>query len=78
VVLGDIVRAGYRMRMPTLELWQKWPKIRLHLARPELDLDGTNNASERSFGRSRVRYKTMGLQEYGGDEQRHRISPMAL
>ena len=60
MVLGDIVRAGYRMRMPTLELWQKWPKIRLHLARPELDLDGTNNASERSFGRSRVRYKTMG------------------
>lgn len=51
--------AGYRMRMLTLELWQKWPKIRLHLRRPELGLDGTNNASERLIGRSKVRYKTM-------------------
>ena len=51
--------AGYRMRMPTLELWQKWKKIRLHLRRPELGLDGTNNASERSIGKSKVRYKTM-------------------
>ncbi len=32
--------AGYRMRMLTLELWQKWPKIRLHLRRLELGLDG--------------------------------------
>ncbi len=45
--------AGYRMRMLTLELWDKWPKIRLHLRRPELGfLDGTNNASERAIGRS--------------------------
>lgn len=51
--------AGYRMRMLTLELWNKWRKIRLYLRRPELDLDGTNNASERSIGRSKVRYKTM-------------------
>jgi Transposase IS66 family len=51
--------AGYRMRMLTLELWQKWPKILLHLRRPELGLDGTNNASERAIGRSKVRYKTM-------------------
>lgn len=51
--------AGYRMRMLTLELWKKWPKIRLHLRRPELKLDGTNNSSERSIGRSKVRYKTM-------------------
>lgn len=50
---------GYRMRMLTLELWNKWRKIRLYLRRPELDLDGTNNASERSIGRSKVRYKTM-------------------
>jgi transposase-like protein len=50
---------GYRMRMLTLELWNKWPKIRLYLRRPELDLDGTNNASERSIGKSKVRYKTM-------------------
>lgn len=51
--------AGYRMRMLTLELWKKWKKIRLHLRRPELGLDGTNNASERSIGKSKVRYKTM-------------------
>lgn len=50
---------GYRMRMLTLELWQKWKKIRLHLREPELELDGTNNASERAIGRSKVRYKTM-------------------
>ncbi len=51
--------AGYRMRMLTLELWNKWPKIRLHLRCPELGLDGTNNASERAIGKSKVRYKTM-------------------
>jgi transposase-like protein len=51
--------AAYRMRMLTLELWNKWRKIRLHLRHPELGLDGTNNASERSIGRSKVRYKTM-------------------
>ncbi len=52
--------AAYRMRMLTLlELWQKWPKILLHLRRPELGLDGTNNASERAISRSKVRYKTM-------------------
>ncbi len=51
--------AGYRMRMLTLELSEKWHKIRLHLARPELKLDGTNNASERAISKSKVRYKTM-------------------
>jgi transposase-like protein len=51
--------AAYRMRMLTLELWNDWKKIRLHLARPDLGLDGTNNASERGIGRSKVRYKTM-------------------
>jgi transposase-like protein len=50
---------GYRMRMLTLELWNKWAKLRAHLADPGLGLDGTNNASERSIGRSKVRYKTM-------------------
>lgn len=57
---------GYRMRMMTLELWQKWKKIRLHLREPELKLDGTNNASERAIGRSKVRYKTM--RGYKSDE----------
>jgi transposase-like protein len=51
--------AAYRMRMLTLGLWNDWHKIRLHLARPELGLDGTNNATERGIGRSKVRYKTM-------------------
>ena len=51
--------AAYRMRMLTLELWNKWPKILLYLRHPELGLDGTNNASERAIGRSKVRYKTM-------------------
>lgn len=58
--------AGYRMRMLTLELWQKWKKIRLHLRETELGLDGTNNASERAIGRSKVRYKTM--RGYKSDE----------
>lgn len=57
---GEGASAGYRMRMLTLEVWNKWQKIRLHLARgPELGLDGTNNASERAIGKSKVRYKTM-------------------
>jgi transposase-like protein len=59
--------AAYRMRMLTLELWSKWPKIRLHLSRPELGLDGTNNASERGISKSKVRYKSMrGYKSMGG------------
>ncbi len=56
---GEKASAAYRMRMLTLELWNEWPKLLLHLRRPELGMDGTNNASERSIGRSKVRYKTM-------------------
>lgn len=56
---GEKASAAYRMRMLTLELWNKWPKLLLHLRRPELGMDGTNNASERSIGKSKVRYKTM-------------------
>lgn len=51
--------AAYRMRMLTLEIWNKWEKIRLHISHPKLGLDGTNNVSERSIGKSKVRYKTM-------------------
>ncbi len=52
--------AGYRMRMLTLELWNKWRKLLLHLRKPGLGfLDGTNNATERVIGKSKVRYKTM-------------------
>lgn len=56
---GRKASCAYRMRTLTLELWEKWRKLRLYRARPELGLDGTNNASERSIGRSKVRYKTM-------------------
>lgn len=56
---GEEASCAYRMRMLTLQLWEKGRKLRLHRARPELGLDGTNNASERSIGRSKVRYKTM-------------------
>ena len=56
---GQAASAGYRMRMLTLELWNKWGKLRVHLRRPELGLDGTNNATERAIGKSEVRYKTM-------------------
>jgi hypothetical protein len=56
---GEKASAAYRMRMLTLELWNRWPKLLLHLRRPELGMDGTNNASERSIGKSKIRYKTM-------------------
>lgn len=58
---GKNEQAGvaYRMRMLTLELWNHWSKLRLHLRRPELRLDGTNNGTERAIGKSKVRYKTM-------------------
>ncbi len=58
---GEEASAGYRMRtLTSLEVWNKWPKVRLHLRRrPELGLDGTNNASERAIGKSKVRYETM-------------------
>ncbi len=53
--------------MLTLELWNNWRKIRLHLARPELGLDGTNNASERGISKSKIRYKSMrGYKSMGG------------
>ncbi len=51
--------AAYRMRMLTLEIWNNWSKIRLHLSHPELGLDGTNNVTERGISKSKVRYKTM-------------------
>lgn len=51
--------AGYRMRMLTLELWNKWGKLLSHLRKPALGMDGTNNATERAIGKSKVRYKTM-------------------
>jgi hypothetical protein len=50
--------AAYRMRMRTLKPRNDWEEVRLHLPRPELNLDGTNDASERGIGKSKVRYKT--------------------
>jgi hypothetical protein len=61
------VSAAYRMRMLTLKMWNKWEKLTVHLARPDLGLDGTNNASERGILKSKVRYKTMrGHKSVGG------------
>jgi hypothetical protein len=62
--------------MFTLELWNKWEKLRLHLKRAELELDGTNDASKRSIGRSKVQ-DDAGIQKYRRYEQRHRANPMA-
>lgn len=56
---GRVACAGYRMRMLTLELWEKWHKLRLYKERSELELDGTDNCTERCIGKSKVRYKTM-------------------
>ncbi len=47
------------MRMLTLELWEKWSKLRMYKQRAELGLDGTDNCTERCIGKSKVRYKTM-------------------
>lgn len=49
-----------------MELWQKWPKVGLYWRRPQLGLDGTDNASEQAIGRSKVRYETM--RGYKSDE----------
>jgi hypothetical protein len=46
------------MRMLTLELWEKWRKLRLFLRRPELQLDGTDNCSARTIGKRKGRAKT--------------------
>lgn len=56
---GEQASVGYRLRMLTLELVEQWPKLCLAQTRPELGLDGTNNAAERAIGKSKVRYKTM-------------------
>jgi transposase-like protein len=56
---GEQASVAYRMRLLTLELWQHWGKLRLFLRRPELGLDGTNNATERAIGKSKLRYRTM-------------------
>jgi transposase-like protein len=56
---GAQATAGYRVRLLTLELWDSWGKLRLFQLRPELGMDGTNNASERAIGKSKVRYRTM-------------------
>jgi hypothetical protein len=56
---GQEASAGYRTRMLALELWDKWDKLLLHLRKPQLGMDGTNNATERAIGKSKVRYKTM-------------------
>jgi transposase-like protein len=56
---GETASVGYRMRMLSLKLIEQWDTLRLARARPELGLDGTNNATERAIGKSKLRYKTM-------------------
>jgi transposase-like protein len=56
---GESASVAYRMRLFTLELIEMWAKLCLARARPELGMDGTNNATERAIGKSKMRYKTM-------------------
>jgi transposase-like protein len=50
----------YRMRMLITRLWNRWPRLTLDLRRPDLDMDGTNNSSERVIGWwIKERYRTM-------------------
>ncbi len=51
----------------TLKLWNECKKLRLHLARPELGLDGTKDVSERVIGKCKVRYQMRrGYKSIGG------------
>lgn len=50
----------YRMRMLITRLWNRWSRLTLDLRRADLDMDGTNNASERLIGWwIKERYRTM-------------------
>ncbi len=50
----------YRMRMLITRLWNRWSRLTLDLRRTDLDMDGTNNASERLIGWwIKERYRTM-------------------
>jgi hypothetical protein len=71
--------AGYRMRMLTLELWNKWPKIRLYLIRPELE-SGWHQQRQRALHRQEQGQiqDDAPLQERRGDEKWHRPHPVAL
>jgi hypothetical protein len=64
--------------MLTLELCNKWHKIRLHLARSDLDLDDTNNATERASAGAGCATSRCGLQEHRGMENGIAIDPIAL
>ncbi len=50
---GERASAGYRMRLLTLELWEKWDKLRLYLRRAELGLDGQTTALRGRSARAR-------------------------
>ena len=64
--------------MLTLKLWNNWDKIRLHLARPELKLDGTNDTSERSIDwqEQGALQEYARLQEHPWDEKRRCLNPI--
>lgn len=45
--------AGYRMRMLTLELWNKWVKLLLYLRKPELEMEGLTTPPSGPSARAR-------------------------
>ena len=50
----------YRMRMLITRLWERWQRLTVDLRRVELEMDGTNNSSERVIGWwIKERYRTM-------------------
>lgn len=56
---GEAASIDYRMRLLCLQVLESWPRLSLAATRPDLNLDGTNNATERAIGKSKMRYKTM-------------------
>ena len=56
---GETASIDYRMRLFTLRLMETWSKLCLAKEQPALNIDGTNNATERAIGKSKMRYKTM-------------------
>jgi transposase-like protein len=59
----DTETLAYRMRLFSLDRWNLWPRLTLYRkwrGPKDVQLDGTNNATERSIGwRVKERYRTM-------------------
>jgi transposase-like protein len=57
---GERHSVWYRVRMLITRRWENWRRLTLELHRSDLDLDGTNNSSERLIGWFiKERYRTM-------------------